>query len=713
MLLVKRAYFLRLLLTTFLVVIVLVVGINVSVRYLLIDAMKAELRRQDETLLRLTHKSIDNQLGALLGLAESMSVNPLFTNYEFVNRLGNTLEAMQTLGSFVAASPIVRIIAVGHFGSSYMISNESSYHPDRFARFLGLPADYLTTTAGIEAGYYDTGHDLVFIVPLPVFGQPKGFTLFAVERAKAQGLFFPSHSGFSDRGMAVYHRTGTLVLSSPQMETTAPTREATDYLVTSFRSPLTGLEYQALTPQRVYREKVQSFINQISIMVVTLGVFGFVLAYGISRYNYRPIQSILQMFRRKSPARENSTDLSDIRVLISSLVPYTAEPHKIVEREMAAQRRYVATRVLRGDYHSLDALRRDCEEVRWRIPHPNLAVAICKVHDGIPESASFEPHEAPSMIGLPLLRQDLDGIVVWLLSAPETGVQRVDFEAMRVHVGQECRASCTIGVGSFSSDPSLLSHSYLNASTAIDFRLVRGVNTVIDSRSIPDTDSEELPDTPQLFAELRRSLRNGQYDRLEHAMGEIVRQCDRLSLASARFVFWELIHELRELAISITVSPELSDHITPDVRILTKFESFEELSDFVREWCSHIKSYVVRRESERSRAIAEELKRFVGQNYHDRNLSLASLSDTFGLSQGYLCRIFKDHTNDTIHRYLSDIRLAAAERLLNDTDISVKEIVSMVGLSDSASFIRKFRSTHGLSPGRYRQRERGTGIRDG
>jgi len=84
----------------------------------------------------------------------------------------------------------------------------------------------------------------------------------------------------------------------------------------------------------------------------------------------------------------------------------------------------------------------------------------------------------------------------------------------------------------------------------------------------------------------------------------------------------------------------------------------------------------------------------------DEDLSLDNLADKFHLSKGYLCRLFKEHTNTTIHEYICEKRISKAKLLLT-TGYTVQETISMTGFNDYANFIRRFKEKVGISPKKY------------
>ena len=87
----------------------------------------------------------------------------------------------------------------------------------------------------------------------------------------------------------------------------------------------------------------------------------------------------------------------------------------------------------------------------------------------------------------------------------------------------------------------------------------------------------------------------------------------------------------------------------------------------------------------------------------DRPLSVSDLAKSVNLSTWRLCHIFKHETDRPPLQYLRTLRMLHAKRLLETTFLSVKQIMSEVGVRDESHFVRDFKATYGQSPARYRQ----------
>ncbi len=111
---------------------------------------------------------------------------------------------------------------------------------------------------------------------------------------------------------------------------------------------------------------------------------------------------------------------------------------------------------------------------------------------------------------------------------------------------------------------------------------------------------------------------------------------------------------------------------------------------------------------QKRRAIAMRIQRaldLVATRYNEE-ISLDEAADVSGYVKSAFCRIFKNATGSTFHKYLNDYRVKKALMLLDDNHHSIAEISTMVGFSQQKNFSRIFKSAMGISPSKYREKSR-------
>lgn len=83
--------------------------------------------------------------------------------------------------------------------------------------------------------------------------------------------------------------------------------------------------------------------------------------------------------------------------------------------------------------------------------------------------------------------------------------------------------------------------------------------------------------------------------------------------------------------------------------------------------------------------------------------ALTELSERCAMSTNHLNSIFRSVTGKTINAYCSELRLQEARRLLETTDIKLRQLADMLGFYDQYHFCKTFKKATGMSPSQYRQ----------
>ena len=81
-----------------------------------------------------------------------------------------------------------------------------------------------------------------------------------------------------------------------------------------------------------------------------------------------------------------------------------------------------------------------------------------------------------------------------------------------------------------------------------------------------------------------------------------------------------------------------------------------------------------------------------------RSLDLDELSARCNLSRSRVQHLFKEHTGTTPSHHLKQIKLAKAREMLEQSFYSVKQIASIVGVSDLSHFVRDYKLRFGQTP---------------
>ena len=80
-----------------------------------------------------------------------------------------------------------------------------------------------------------------------------------------------------------------------------------------------------------------------------------------------------------------------------------------------------------------------------------------------------------------------------------------------------------------------------------------------------------------------------------------------------------------------------------------------------------------------------QILHYIGQNYN-QDLDLAAIADVFGFNYYYLSAYFNQHMGEGFSEYLNRIRIEQACRILRGREMTISQVSSEVGYSDSSYF---------------------------
>jgi len=137
--------------------------------------------------------------------------------------------------------------------------------------------------------------------------------------------------------------------------------------------------------------------------------------------------------------------------------------------------------------------------------------------------------------------------------------------------------------------------------------------------------------------------------------------------------------------INKEVSEHLSRHFSHEVR-----QPFDKLSFSADKSSSHPDEIIL------------QAQLWMQNHLNKASISMNNLANLFGMSQRNFSRRFKSATNMTPVQYLQSRRFFAAKELLQNSNLSIKEIAYRVGYVDVSYFTKLFKEFSSITPKEYR-----------
>jgi AraC-like DNA-binding protein len=100
-------------------------------------------------------------------------------------------------------------------------------------------------------------------------------------------------------------------------------------------------------------------------------------------------------------------------------------------------------------------------------------------------------------------------------------------------------------------------------------------------------------------------------------------------------------------------------------------------------------------------ALMERIMKCINENLQDPDFNVERLTEKVGISRAQLHRKMKEMTGIATGKFLRNLRMEQAARLLREGKINVAQVADRVGYSDQAHFSTAFKAHFGQSPSDY------------
>ncbi|MGN0204539.1 MAG: response regulator [Coprococcus sp.] len=137
----------------------------------------------------------------------------------------------------------------------------------------------------------------------------------------------------------------------------------------------------------------------------------------------------------------------------------------------------------------------------------------------------------------------------------------------------------------------------------------------------------------------------------------------------------------------------------------------QKLYDALKKAVSEIEKEKLRQPSARATepdipgdSIYYQIKYYIDDNYHNKNLSLSQIASVFHISDAHLSRYFKKLFGINLVQYIKNVRISHAKKHLIHSSKKISEIARLVGYDDEKYFARVFKEQENMSANDYRQK---------
>ncbi|MFD0712758.1 AraC family transcriptional regulator [Paenibacillus sp. GCM10027626] len=478
---------------------------------------------------------------------------------------------------------------------------------------------------------------------------------------------------------------------------------------------------------------VYSFPSSSWITLAILAVLGGMgMMIYVTVRNYKPIGKIMERIEAYSSADPpklwnggGKDELSFIAKALDDLIKQTGED-VIFKRRLFFQELFEGSRIIAGEEWE-----EHTRSLGWRKSAARLQAGIMDI-DRYEDFCQEYSQRDRGLLRFALTNviselAEQQGLAIWpeWISNQRMGVlipfheeNPIDHEAsllravngMIIWVEGNLRITVTVALGVAVEQTADIGLSYESAAEALKYKSVLGNNRVITQFDMPVQSTGDVYNQLQPIRAMATAYRLGEEkwrELLEQVMGALEQHLfsrdDIVNLMN--YMLYQLNKELMELPEDFRKYWEAAAASALE-RAISRMETLQELSRQVTEVLSELDIQLGQiREQRASHSVIQEVRAFIGEHYHNPDMSLTYIGEHFHIKSNYMSRLFKEETGENFVDYLARIRIEQAMRLLKQTELPVQEIAGLAGYSHYVSFNRVFKKIAGVTPGDYRRED--------
>ncbi|NSW89821.1 MAG: response regulator [Firmicutes bacterium] len=240
---------------------------------------------------------------------------------------------------------------------------------------------------------------------------------------------------------------------------------------------------------------------------------------------------------------------------------------------------------------------------------------------------------------------------------------------------------------------------YKQASIAFDRRLIQGGNQIFFYEEINGYSQFSI--SKHKFKLLERCMEIYDLNGIQNVLNDIFSSKEAVDIPGIyiRLAYSEVISSLLKVCNRFDIKG-LTDSEFLSGRVIDSFENSRQIVDYLY---SKIVDTLKDKKLVRAdcKKIIEDIEAFIQKNFASK-ITVAELAKKYAINPDYLSFLFKQETGENITKYLMEIRIERACKLLKETELTISDISYSVGYQDQQYFNRIFKKVIGMTPGEYR-----------
>lgn len=485
--------------------------------------------------------------------------------------------------------------------------------------------------------------------------------------------------------------------------------------ISVLKSDFLDLYFIIITPEEVYYGKIRRFQTlAIAVLIICLSA-GIYLSWTFSRKRYLPILSLVNLFGNDRVNRlylDYTNEFEILETEIKSVIKENRNVKETFDKNKLGLKRLFLRRLVIGEEIESSIVLDIGSSIGIDFPHEYFCVLIIDpVEEG---STGFLNLKKEIDLEMEVIENEFN-CYLFVYSGKFVGILNIDtmteYSILTEQLGtiadylrKRITSKFIVTAGKIYYSLSGISISYSEALQVLEYRNLLGQKDI------------------HLFTELKELEQNRKFQYLSYLEDEykIYNLLTAGKYDDANVLLKKNIETIEESYVDVeilkirlagfknilieslnTIFRNDDAHLKKYVKIVISSKSFHQFKNNVDVLLVQLEE--ISPEKTRSDLVSNA-KEYIEKNFNDKNISVALIAEKLGITPQHLSKIFKEIKGTGPLQYINNCRIEEAKKILvNEPEINIKDTTNIVGYYNEITFIRNFKNSTGLSPGKYRK----------
>ena len=486
-----------------------------------------------------------------------------------------------------------------------------------------------------------------------------------------------------------------------------------DYYLFSDRSNVTGLIVAQIIPDDVMSMDLIN-LQKIYITAITcLCLGGSLLIILMTFINYRPIKVLANLAKEKM--QDMPVDIKDTEAAAYAITQLGTKNEMLEKAALKTLREKIILKIVHGKITNTDELINEMNQAGFAFRKAYLRVVLMSVKIGTSQDLDFLSGITSAISdnyeveGMEYVKNESYLLIIGCDNNDYRELKE-RFEHVLMGIENEINGTISISIGGAVNQLCHLCHSF-NQAALCSKSDGEDIVTIYDNAYTSD---DEFIYPALDIKTLHNTIITADVNKFNIIMDILIETVHRYkknnNMIQALLLCFDII---------ITILHAL-DKIGPQTGInnvgkimfnIFEYADLEVVLKGVADLRGETEKLIhANQKSDSSDKLSKKLEQFISENCNSPELCVSFVAKHFDMSVSNLSHQFKAQTGLNISDFIAEKKIAYAKDLLLKTDLTISDIASHLGYTQTSSFIRKFKQYEKITPNEYRILYQGTAV---